>query len=357
MNPMKLIQVILWLLFFSACSPDNEEYADRKGVSKFWLIQRSLEKGEEPSSRLWKELFSTPYFGYLSQSKTEQGIMETFRIAFHPERRDECDSLTMIGNYDSRVLSHLKHIPAKRVNINDYLDSLMNLNFMENSLIKTSYYLPENYIEHNQHLKPKIAFGIYEPDGMASDKMIAIDVAFATSIDFDLFLAHELHHFFLGNLRRDMRKGESDSDEYLLMTIRQLHYEGIADLIDKKGILEIKEVEESENWYAYHYNRHYDNARNTFSKIDTMLSSGGKVGKAVWNSLHFGTHPEALHMAKLIEDELGKEGIMSVLDNPFDFIRAYQEAAIINPQKGSVFSSETLERFNQLEARYLIKVQ
>jgi len=56
-------------------------------------------------------------------------------------------------------------------------------------------------------------------------------------------------------------------------------------------------------------------------------------------------------MALLIEKTFGRDHILTLLDNPCDFLRSYQQAALQHPEKGWVFSEESLEYLRLLEER------
>ena len=77
--------------------------------------------------------------------------------------------------------------------------------------------------------------------------------------------------------------------------------------------------------------------------------------KEIWNLLHFGTHPEAMHMALAIENTFGKDHIIAILDNPFKLFWSYQKVAHIRPQLAHKFSQESMDYLKSLEAQYLME--
>lgn len=332
---------------------------DFNGLDKFWAISDELSADQLPSDLQWEALFDTACYRKIRQVYPETQMKQWFKIALMPSLDRDRDSALSIGNYQSMIINHLINARLSKLAIRSFIDSLKQQPFLENALVLTQSYLPENFVQANKDLYPPVAFGIFEPDGKADSEIIAIDAAFAMRIDFHRFLAHEAHHFFMGKIRKEMREA-SEADTYVLRSIRQLHLEGIADLIDKKQILDLPDtLEEKDNWYSFHYRRHYKAARETLKKVDSLIakihssSASEETGKKIWNSFHFGTHPEALHMALLIESTFGKEHIIKDLSNPFEFLRSYQKAAISAPEKGHVFSKNTLEFFDYLEDAYL----
>lgn len=344
---------------FLQCQSLSPGRIDYQGFNKFWPISDKLSADQTPSNLEWEELFDTACYQKIKQDYNEELMKQRFNIAFMPSLKRERDSVLSVGSYESRILNHLINARQSKVEIHHFIDSLKAQPFLKNALELTQTYLPGNFIVENKNLYPPVAFGIFEPDGKADSEIIAIDAAFARSIDFQRFLAHEAHHFFIGKIRKKMREA-SGADSYMLRTIRQLHLEGIADLIDKKQILDLPDtLEERDNWYSFHYRRHYKSARETLKKVDSLIAilqsphASEETGKKIWNSFHFGTHPEALHMALLIESTFGKDHIIKDLSNPFEFLRSYQKAAISAPENGHVFSKNTLEYFDYLEDTYL----
>lgn len=326
------------------------------GVDLFWGIMHDLTQDQDPGKAKWDALFETACYTYISKSTSRERLINRFEIAFMPSRVDEKKKYIANGGYNAMILQHLEKVRKNESLLKAYADSMKRTSMLESALELTKKYLPEGFIQQNPELYPSVSFGFFEPDGQASSKIIAIDLGFAQSIDFKAFLAHEAHHFFVGNVRRQFKETESDVS-YVLQAIRQLHLEGMADLIDKKQILELPDdLKESDNWYAYHYRIHYKNAQETFSKIDQWLQGDlDETGKKIWQALHFGTHPEALHMALLIEDTFGKDHIIDIIPNPFDFFRSYQRAAKLHPDRGWVFSDAAMAKLELLEKEYLIE--
>ncbi len=331
---------------------------DYSGVEQFWKTLELLSANSEPTPEEWDHLFTTPCYAYIAKGGRAEQIKKRFMLAYMPSLKDEKERALSKNNYEARIIKHLDHVNTHKAHIHKYIDSLKKVDILINALKLTQNYLPANFVKENKESYPPVAFGIFEPDGQANSKMIAVDIAFAQLIDFNAFFAHEAHHFFISKIRRPMKPAEG-GEEHILKTIRQLHFEGIADLIDKKGIIATPDtLKEAEDWYAFHYKNHYNKARATFQKLDHLIGlcadgiDRDKNGKLVAEALHFGTHPEALHMSMLIEDTYGREKIIQLLNSPFDFFRAYRRAAKKNPSRGWVFSQKTMRYLAQLETRY-----
>ena len=331
---------------------------DFSGVDAFWKVSESLQLNKLPAESAWDSLFNTPCYAYLRQNENRNVLMQRFIKAYLPSNEE---SKTSAQNpYEERIKNHLITAGHQRKSIERFVDSLRRIDLLKNSLPLTQQYLPDGFVKDKTELYPPIAFGIFEPDGKADGEIIVIDAAFAMDIDLTKFLAHEAHHFFMSKIRSKMRKAPEGVEE-ILRSIRQLHLEGIADLIDKRSILATPAtLTEKDDWYAFHYKNHFNNAKKTFSSIDSLLSvcsdsvdlplNGGKI----WRSLHFGTHPEALHMSLLIEDTFGRDSILASLKNPFDYFRLYREAAIKDPGRGHVFSEKSMNYLERLEKEYLL---
>jgi hypothetical protein len=334
---------------------------DFTGIYVFWEIVEQLAQDKHPSTKQWDLLFGTPGYTYLEQESGRELLMDRFKTAYMPSMSSNREEVLSKGGYQSIIINHLVSLYQNKVELIQFADSLKRQQILENALGFTKVYLPEDYINTHPHLSPPIAFAFFEPDGKANGEIIVVDLAFARKINLNLFLAHEAHHFFMANIKRKMKDASNENDQYLLRTIKRLHLEGIADLIDKKEILKLPEdITEEDHWYEYNYRKYYNLAPNTLSRVDSLISNTKHseyegLGKTVWSSFHFGTHPEALHMALLIERSFGIERILSVLDNPFEFLESSQKAALKNPEEGWIFSNKPMSYFRQLERIYLVK--
>lgn len=365
---MKVMMILFVLVSIQADLTDMKEQhphsgngnaaIDFKGVDVFWSIMEDLQKDQEPSDSDWNNLFSTPCYTYIIQSTSPKVLKKRFRLAYMPKLFKEREAIIEKGGYNARILNHLISVDKKQ--IARYVDSVQGNPFIEKSLLLTSEYLPKNFIKENKGLTPTISFGIFEPDGQASRDIIAMDIWFAMGIDVLKFFAHEAHHSFISNIRRPTKKVDDEGLRFLLMSIRQLHLEGIADLIDKREIIANADVTEEEDWYGYHYNNYFKETKETLKKIDDLLVESSSLndnpkGKEIWNLLHFGTHPEAMHMALAIENTFGKDHIIAILDNPFKLFWSYQKVAHIRPQLAHKFSQESMDYLKSLEAQYLME--
>ncbi|MEO0572523.1 MAG: DUF5700 domain-containing putative Zn-dependent protease [Bacteroidota bacterium] len=337
-------------------SMNGAKSIDFSGVDHFWPIMRNLKKDIEPPESDWNRLFATRCYQYIIQSTSQEKLKRRFRMAYMPQFSKERQAILQRGGYNARILNHL--ISVDKYKITRYIDSIQGNPFIEKSLQLTSTYLPENFIKENKGLTPTISFGVFEPDGQASRQIIAMDIWFAMGIDVEKFFAHEAHHSFISNIRRPTKEVDDEGLRFLLMSIRQLHLEGIADLIDKRDILANGNVSEEEDWYGYHYNKYFQEAKETLKKIDSLMKessslNGDAKGKEIWGLLHFGTHPEAMHMALTIENTFGKDHIIEILDNPFKIFWSYQKVASVRPQLAHKFSKESMDYLKSLEANYL----
>lgn len=349
--------ILVALLCTSLISCQTSPTVDYAAMDIFWQMVDEWEQDKEPGEEMWQALFATPAYRYLTTVEDKEALFRHhFPIVFMPSNEVKRDSIEQAG--PDRYFSHYLLVARERAAIQAFESELRARPLMDNALALTRDFLPPGMLDTRDI--PPVAFGIFEPDGKANGDIVVVDLAFARMIDLTAFLAHEAHHFYKSELNRMRQPDDGDEHKPLLRAIRQLQTEGVADLIDKRNLLEtMYQTATDESWYGARYKEYARGAAGTFAEMDSLIqdlaNNPERVGPnsvSVWNSLPFGAHPHGGVMAYMVEKALGTQAIIETLENPFSFLREYNRAAILTPG-AHVFSDRTMNYLALLESRYL----
>jgi hypothetical protein len=354
---MRTFVITLTVLFFNLTilKSQSSGRVDFSGVDQFWKLVGAWENDRQPSEAQWKALFQTPGYRYLVEIEKKEGFFRKyFPLVFMPSRRGELEAeLEGLQGYDKMILEHYIRIRENREELENFQRELAGRDLHTQALKKTEVYLPRGLVQH--HDPPPVYFAFFEPDGKANGEVIVIDLLFARSIDLTGFIGHEAHHFYKAKISRHQLPKPEHEDYPLVRSIVQLQTEGVADLIDKRGIHDVPEP----NWYQRHYQQYFRESNDRFRRIDSLITDmteqpgkRRKNGEEIWELLPFGAHPNGQFMALLIEEELGRKALIRKLDNAFAFFRQYNKAAKRRPE-AYVFSREAQRVIRRLERRYV----
>lgn len=344
--------LFFWLMFFSLRGFTQDSKIEFSGAGHFWVISAQLKQGIDPSEEEWDTLLESPYYKFNSYSsdKYRNWIKKSITTAFLPEKRKNRDTILARpdSDYGKVMLLHMIEAEEKKESIQLFQQKLTRQNFIDSIAAIAQQYLPKGTI--NRFEKPDISFGIFKPDANGAKNGIYVDLKFAMDFpDFDLLMAHEAHHYYVGHIRKKMGENMEDSLGILINVINQLRLEGIADQIDKESSL-------ASGRYPINslFRINYEDPVPILQKVDSLLKviyhDPGTVkenGKLINELLPLGGHPHGYYMSQTIKAVLGKKALISTCYNPFDFIRLYNKAA---RQKGLFyFSNEAVACLNRLE--------
>lgn len=349
---MKYLVLIFWLMFFSLNGFSQNSKIDFSGADHFWTITALLKQGIDPSDKEWTAFLETPYykFNYYSSDKLRNWIKNSITTAFLPEKMKNRDTILNRpdSDYGKVVLLHMIDAEKNKESIQLYQQALTRQNFIDSIISISQQYLPKGTI--SKFKKPNISFGIFKPDANGASTGIYVDLKFAQDFpDFDLLMAHEAHHYYVGHIRKKMVNDKNDSAAVLINVINQLQLEGIADQIDKEASLASGRYDINNKFRIY-----YEDPLPNLQKVDSLLKiiyhNPGTVkenGKLINELLPLGGHPHGYYLSQTIKTVLGKKALISTCYNPFDFIRLYNKAA---KRKGLFyFSNEAVACLNRLE--------
>lgn len=347
------IALFIGLFFFATPLLAQKVKADFTGIHYFWVLEEQLSKDQLPDSLAWKQLFDAPFYSFYTKWGQERYMKRMIMTAFMPSKQKSRDSLIQEGKWDKEILNHLLKAKIERKKIDSYVTELMKRDLFAEGKEKASVYLPPAALL--QDIKPIIGFGLFHPQSNANSEAIVIDLLSVDTSSLIEVLGHEIHHFYTFGFRTKLLVSKVDDAYPLLNTIFQLQLEGIADLINTDWFLAHPE---SSNTFLYTtYSQHYNNPSKNLQQVDLLLkaivdtpSLMKKNALLIRDLMPLGAHPHGYYMAKTILEAKGKKALLSVLNNPFDFLRLYNKTAKKLKDR-FYFGEKSMELFAKLEKK------
>jgi hypothetical protein len=351
------IAVTLLAVLLGHPSTGLAQAPDLSGVDRFWIIADQLAADNEPDSVGWRTLLDTPAYRQLAQ---DQRVQRMLRLAFRPSFVKEADSVVATGNYNARVVLHLRRVRAEQVALQGYRDSLGRVDRVGEASHLAAPYLPAGEIQRRP--PPRVAYAFFGPEAYGGQDGIIFDLLFARDRGSHLLaiIGHEVHHYHVGHLTGLRFPARTAPAFTLLQSLRNLANEGTADRIDLRFPVSSPKMPED---VVPAYNAGYRDAAATLREVDSLMSRVGsdtarmrQAGKEVSNRLVYGGHPVGAWMAERIEDQLGRPALIAALGNPFAFFRQFNEAD--GRARGArPFSEATLKLVADLEKEYFTPVR
>jgi hypothetical protein len=367
-----LIASLIILPFFAAYESISNAQVhtaksfDFSGVDQFWKMVETFERDVEPTEEQWGSLLETPGYNYLIKVEGKEKLFKRYLpIVFRPSKKAELTRVLANGGDDLRYVTHYLNVKARREELIQFQKRLQNRPLMNLALQRTSRYLPDGVV--TKYPPPTVFFAIFEADGKATDSFIVVDLLFARNVGVLAFIAHESHHYYVERISKLKTPEREAKDYYLIHAVDQLRLEGVADLIDKPGMLrEVASHAKDQwlRWYASEYKKQYLRSNRILEQIDNLIADMSvnpdkleENSKRVWDLLPFAGHPTGYYMARAIVEDLGKDAVIKNIGNPFAFLRQFNRAAKMRTtkRKHHILSDRTIDYLNILEGKYITK--
>ena len=356
----------LFFLLLTACSDSSHkeevtrytEYRfSTESAVKGIEIAKLLQAGNTVSEDHWENLFASEgYKNYLIYSNAEaqkELIKDAIETVFDPNRIGELDSLlslpvTMGKNFYKLILiRNFARLKKNLVEAEEFIYEDFNpLIASGDSLARL--FLPESIQDSLPRLYDCHLI-LSDPDAKVMDNAIVLDLNMALEKGKDELLkiiAHEFHH----NYRKLAIPSFTDP---LMIEINKVHQEGVADLIDKKK----PPIHESlyPEVFIEMYNLEYASTAETLGVLDSLTHDflTQKIDTTAYHDqlksfFPIGGHPNGFYMALEIAEHRGKEVLIETYNDPFEFIRIYNEVAK-DSQGNHVFSSAFMNYLEELK--------
>lgn len=356
MKPTLIVILLVVQILFASTSSAQDTGVDRSYYDGFWKIQEHLAAGGELTDEQWDSYWA----GLELANVNPAAVRRNYELAFSPQHAAEAEAAE---GYAQSIIGHLRDAVAHRAEIDAFVDSVCKTDFMVPAQEATAKLMPQG-----TDFEPAtpLVFLVFGPDAYGEASAIVVDAAFVHQMavdDFQLLVAHELHHVVNDRISTLHSLDADDPQQPLLRAFEQLQYEGIADCIDKQKFPITSPFPKSSSFgevyakYVERYNEAWQATPQTLRTLDEAIRALPtepdelrKAAEEFRQSILFGGHPNGFYMACLIRKELGHERLVATVVNSFDFLRAYQEAAA-QAEGEFQFSPEAMEYLQRLEAR------
>lgn len=321
----------------TAGCPAGAQQADYSGLDPFWNVAEILAAGETPNEVDWAAMYETPGYGSLqARENADRFLARLLPLALHPERSAEADELIAAQPAMGIFIAHLRRAFERRGELTALQKELQERSLIGESLLSAGTWLPAGSID--RYGPPQISFVIYQPDARGYDRIVMdLLLAYERPDVFEGLVAHEAHHVIRNGIQGDW-DGDAPEAE-LLIALNNLQAEGIADMIDKHALFAIDDwgdnsVDVALRMMTDRLKGEYTVAEQRLAEVDGLLAAyaadptdAEQLGEQLRGALIMGGHPVGYYMATVINDNGGAERMVANVGNPFDFVRAYNDAA------------------------------
>lgn len=338
----------------------DERSPDFSGVEVFWTVYDSLSQDVEPSPALWDSLWSTPGYAMLEErERRRRPLTEAFRLAFMPSKVAEREAALAEESWVAHVLPHILRIGPARARLAAFRDSVATVEFLLHSQSLAQEYLPEEVTAENP--LPSVSF-IFFLDGRGYSRIL-LDPLYVMSIRHgDVWLGHELHHYYRNFVDVEYRPYGDDSAAWTLSTTES---EGVAGMVDKRDVpgmsaaqLDALYPRPSNREYFGDYQVEYERSDQWLAWSDAMLQRIGADRSDAALALRFHRDiPDngrimGAYMATTIERQLGRDRLLAVVGDPFAFWKLYDEAAKRTDGDAFVLSDSAMSVIESIRSQY-----
>jgi hypothetical protein len=310
------------------------------------------------------------------------------RVVFMPsEEKALQDTLgSLQGDFRSelRPLHVLLAAKGQRDTLGQFRKQIKASNVRQQAVEEASALLPEDALGGREDRPlPPVNFVIYNLDGRGTPDGVVVDLVMAEIMGrkgAKLFLAHEFHHAGRES-RLQVPNRKQDPRAFLLRAFDQLQAEGIADLIDKSYLFSkmktgapmssTEGLDSGREWcrkllaaFAQRHQKAYRSTPSTVRRVDSLLVAVADAeedgnnqllrerSREILRSIPNNGHPNGHYMADLIANQFGTDTLAVTANDPFRFVRLYNEAARESGGRSVPFSQEAMTYLARLENRY-----
>ena len=372
-------------------SGDESPAMDFSGVDHFYRVASVLKQGQSPDREQWNALLSAPgYHHYFrDQDRNSDSFKRLMRLVFmSSEEKALQDTLRNLqGDLrpELRPLHVLLAAKRQRDSLQQFRNQLRTGNLRQQAVEEAAALLPEGALRDSLEnlFPPPVHFIFYNLDGRGTPDGVVVDMVMAEILGgrgTQLLIAHELHHAGRESIL-EVPDRKQDPRAYLLRAIDQLQAEGIADLIDKSYLFSDDGVGGSKpsdmdsatghRWcrfllwgFTRRHQKAYQATPSTVRHVDSLLvaASGADAdennqllrehSRAILRSIPNNGHPNGHYMAKRIADQFGTDTLAATANDPFAFVRLYNEAIRESKGRSLPFSQEAMTYLARLEKQY-----
>ncbi|MDJ0366161.1 hypothetical protein QMK33_13465 [Hymenobacter sp. H14-R3] len=318
---------------------------DTDGAAAYWQLTDALRRDEPLTDQAWQALLAVPANKVYASSVwgSDTASLRRYRRAIEVVYRPR---------YQAILQTKLTAKSWYYVLVNDYKEQEVVYKTFLAETVKNPAYLEKMYTYAYEFLPARnhtrvagLKLGYVALGNDATSQAEGIFFSLRSARDNSqwpgILEAHEMHH----QLRTAINTGTEDpADEGLLWSFYSAQNEGLADLIDKRVLLEQSaDSAEIRSWLL-------KPAPAVIHKIDSTIQVQAAGGAATplkfYRRLTNGSngHLPGFYMAYAIVKSGYQKPLLANADNPFSFVLLYQQAAKKN---------WTYPRFSAVSERYI----
>lgn len=325
--------------------PDTTR-VDISCVRSFFEIADFLSEDLIPPDSLWRQLAGTSGYQLLGMYDLPRKIA----LALMPSNKRMRDSLYGSSTADMEVLRHLQRAAALKRTLLRLADSVSASSVLRIARGNALSLLPRNAMNGAM---PVVAFCVFQPEAIARQHGVVVDLLYARDVGVTSVLSHEIHHVLVERITTMRRADAAAVDAPLVNALFQLRNEGLADMLDKRYPID-HELFGTE--YASEYDAAYRGTPQTMVEFDSLLSrvnagSSMSAYRAIAELFPMNGHPNGAHIARAIIATFGVDSLIPAMQNPVALLRTYNAARAV---RGEVppLSDRSLEVLGLLERKY-----
>jgi len=336
--------IILHFMLISFFKPASAQ-VNTEAIESYWSIVDLLKADKIPSTETWDDFFAKEgnqlaFKNLRNSMSVRDTIVDYLQLVYMPSRRDELSK----RNHNP-LLENIMFVRNKEDAIKEYV-SVLKKGSIVDSMYKLAYpYLPA----HKRSKVPDLKIYYIGPlaiDAQASKNVVFIDIGsdfrYSTKRK-GIIGAHELHHLLLGGWKP--KKADSIKYFQMILVLRSLMMEGVADLIDKKYI-----TQEDTFFYPLHEER-FKLSDSLVFKLNSEFErlSKSTESRPQFRPMIISGHVPGYYMALVIKRNGYLPELLNNMHNPFAFIYIYNKAVRKDKIKPSTFSSSAISYLKGIE--------
>lgn len=313
-----------------------EDRIDTRGIEQFWAVHDSLARGQEPTAEAWDTLFATPGYAVL---ETHEGRRNALQRAFRHAYRPDAASVDAPTGWAAMIQPHLARVVLLRDHWPGFREWLRRGTLLSQAAAQARLlFRGRRGVAFEQ---PPISFIVFSADARGYERLLLDPFHLMEINDPADFIAHEFFHAWRLPLTRwpDM-----DAErEPLAWLLANLENEGMADLLDKRGIPDMDDAALASihpdpvlrRFYAQ-YRTEYQRAGLWLQQIDAALreatidpARSKAVGGRLLKALSGAGRVVGAFMARCVIEHLGEAELAATIGDPAAFWRAYDRAAAV----------------------------
>ncbi len=347
----KLFTLILLLSSFQAL---KAQVIDGTAVVRYFELTDSLKQGKPISSETWKAFLNLEGNRlYIQNMAHSDAFLERYRKTMEIVYMPENDSILQkrLQNPQQNYLTYAIHqYKANEQALRKYFASIDS---DKNAYLATMYnrcysMLPKKL--QTKRTDATIYFIALDNDAVAESGSIILNLWGSYNYDKakpGILAGHEFYHLLWQPNKYEI----ADKDKSLLCMLNLLMNEGAPDLIDKKFTSSTEMPEEMK--FGEYMLQIGKKAMPILDEAIKDIATGSKSysNKEIRQQvLSMSGHIPGYYMADIIERNGLREKLVKNIQNPFQFIYLYNQAAKKDKAKPYVFSDQTIAYLKEVEA-------